>query len=136
MSLGLRIKKLPVWTSRLENLIRLELQLLESTNDSMKIVQALPNLLVLILLMRNCDQELHLKEVWFLKLHVLYLMDTIKLKWMMIEKSAIPSLTGFWIGLCSLMKEIPTRIEHLRSLKELLFLIMLEEVYCIIRNEN
>ncbi|XP_031283643.1 disease resistance protein RPM1-like [Pistacia vera] len=133
---GMFIEILPVWICKLQNLIRLELDLNGSTNDSMTILQALPNLVVLILTVDDCDEQLHFKEGWFPKLQDLYLYDFKGLKCMMIEKGAMPSLTYLWIGPCLLLKEIPTGIEHLNNLKLLEFHMMLKEVYCMIKKEN
>ncbi|XP_031283632.1 disease resistance protein RPM1-like [Pistacia vera] len=133
---GMFIEILPVWISKLHNLIRLQLDLIGSTNDSMTILQALPNLLVLILFVRDSDEQLHFKEGWFPKLQHLYLYDFKGLKYMMIENRAMPSLTELYIAPCPLLKEIPTGIEHLNNLKLLSFRMMLKEVYCMIKKEN
>lgn len=135
--LYIHIKKILVWISKLENLIRLELGLVGSANDSMRDTKALRNLLVLLLTVIYCDdEELHLKKRWFPKLQCLCLSDFIKLKWMMIEKGAMPALTKLMIGPCSLLKEIPARIKHLRNLKKPFLNMMLEEVYCMIKIDN
>ncbi|XP_031281017.1 disease resistance protein RPM1-like [Pistacia vera] len=133
---GILIEILPVWISKLQNLIRLQLDLLGFTNDSMTILQALPNLLVLVLFVRDCDEQLHFKEGWFPKLEHLYLYNCKGLKCMVIEKGAMPSLTELSIGPCPLLKEIPTGIEHFNNLKKLVFRNMLKEVYGMIKNEN
>ncbi|XP_031253817.1 disease resistance protein RPM1-like [Pistacia vera] len=133
---GMFIEILPVWISKLQNLVRFQLGLARCNNDSMTILQALPNLLVLILFVRDCDEQLHFKEGWFPKLQHLYLYDFKGLKCMMIEKGAMPCLTELSIGPCPLMKEIPTGIEHLNNLKLLVFKMMLKEVYCMIKKVN
>ncbi|XP_031264025.1 disease resistance protein RPM1-like [Pistacia vera] len=130
------IESLPVWISKLQNLIRLQLDLVGFTNDSMTILQALPNLLVFILFVDDCSEQLHFKEGWFPKLQYLYLKNFKGLKCMIIEKGAMSSLTDLWIGPCPLLKEIPTGIEHLNNLKILVFLMMLKKVYYMIKNEN
>ncbi|XP_044473193.1 disease resistance protein RPM1-like [Mangifera indica] len=89
LDLGMYIKKLPIWISELQNLIRLELILVGSTNDLMRDLQALPNLLVFILTVRDYDEELHFKEGWFPKLQVLCLYEFIELKRMVIEKDSL-----------------------------------------------
>ncbi|XP_031283645.1 disease resistance protein RPM1-like [Pistacia vera] len=133
---GMFIEILPVWISKLQNLTRLNLDLKGSTNDSMTILQALPNLLVLMLFVHDCDEQLHFKEGWFPKLQSLYLYNFRGLKCMMIEKGTMSSLTFLLIGPCPLLKEIPTGIEHLNNLKRLVFCMILKEVYCMIKNEN
>ncbi|XP_031283634.1 disease resistance protein RPM1-like [Pistacia vera] len=133
---GMFIEILPVWISKLQNLTGLDLYLKGSTNDSMTILQTLPNLLKLFLTVENCDEQLHFKEGWFPKLQYLYLYDFEGLKCVMIEKGAMPSLTVLYIGPCPLLKEIPIEIEHLNNLKKVVFRMMLKEVYCMITNEN
>ncbi|XP_031283663.1 disease resistance protein RPM1-like [Pistacia vera] len=133
---GMFIEIQPLWISKLQNLTGLQLDLIGSTNVSMKILQALPNLVVLMLFVRDCDEQLHFKEGWFPKLQGLYLRDFKGLKCVMIEKGAMPNLTHLEIGPCPLLKEIPTGIEHLNNLKKLVFHMMLKEVYCMIKKEN
>ncbi|XP_031283646.1 disease resistance protein RPM1-like [Pistacia vera] len=133
---GMFIEILPVWISKLQNLVRFQLDLARCNNDSMTILQALPNLLVLILFVHDCDEQLHFKEGWFPKLQAMHLYDIKGLKCMMIEKGAMPSLTELCIGPCPLMKEIPTGIEHLNNLKMVEFKMMFKEIYCMMKNEN
>ncbi|XP_044473934.1 disease resistance protein RPM1-like [Mangifera indica] len=136
LGLAMYIKKVPVWICKLENLIKLKLRLVGSANDSMRVLQTLPNLLVFSVRVRDSDEELHVKEGWFPKLQYLSLFDIKELKWLMIEKGAMPSLTELLIGPCPLLKEIPIGIEHLRNLKTLVFHMMLKEVYCMVKNDN
>ncbi|XP_044473266.1 disease resistance protein RPM1-like [Mangifera indica] len=136
LDLAMYIKKVSVWICKLENLVRLQLKLVGSTNDSMRVLQALPNLLVFILIVRDCDEELHLIESWFPKLQQLRLHNFTKLKWMIIEKGAMPSLTELLIGPSPSLKEISIGIEHLRNLKILMFHIMLKDVFYMIKNDN
>ncbi|XP_031253960.1 disease resistance protein RPM1-like isoform X2 [Pistacia vera] len=131
------IKKLPFWISELQKLIKIQLVFKGTTDiDPISVLQALPNLLRLMIRMTYCDEKLHFKDGWFPKLEELHLENFGELKWMMIDKGSMPNLKQFRIGPCPLLKELPTGIEHLIYLKTLVFRIMLKEIYWMMKGEN
>ncbi|XP_031264076.1 disease resistance protein RPM1-like [Pistacia vera] len=130
------MKKLPDWIFKLEHLFKIDLNLSGLTDDYIRVLQALPNLLQLRLVNTSHDEQLHFKKDWFPKLKVLYLSEFKGVELMIIDKGAMPNLEDLRIGPCPLLKEIPVGIEHLRNLRILLFYFMLKEIYYMIKDEK
>ncbi|ESR65938.1 hypothetical protein CICLE_v10010451mg, partial [Citrus x clementina] len=117
LSLRGNMKKLPDWILKLKNLIGLRLILSGLTEDPISILQALPNLLELML-HGGYDYELfHFEAGWFPKLRKLVLLNFEAVKLVIIEKGAMPDIRELWSGPCPLLMEIPIGIEHLRNLE-------------------
>ncbi|KAK9209950.1 hypothetical protein WN944_002319 [Citrus x changshan-huyou] len=130
------MKKLPDWIFKLENLIRLGLELSGLAEEPIRVLQASPNLLELRLT-GTYDYELfHFEAGWFPKLQKLPLWDFVAVKSVIIEKGAMPDIRELEIGPCPLLMEIPSGIEHLRNLKLLLFDCMVKQVYYMTKDEN
>ncbi|XP_024033833.1 disease resistance protein RPM1 [Citrus clementina] len=130
------MKKLPDWIFKLKNLIRLGLELSGLAEEPIRVLQASPNLLE-ILLTGTYDYELfHFEAGWFPKLQKLLLWDFIAVKSVIIEKGAVPDIRELRIGPCPLLMEIPIGIEHLKNLKLLKFAGMVKQVYYMTKDEN
>ncbi|KAJ0101987.1 hypothetical protein Patl1_03855 [Pistacia atlantica] len=129
-------KKLPDWIFKLEYIVRIGLDLSGLTDDPIRVLQALPNLLELRLWDTCHNEQLLFKEGWFQKLTRLQLFDFTGMELMIIEKGAMPNLEELGIGPCPQMKEIPIGIEHLRNLRILWFYLMLKEIYYMIKDEK
>ncbi|XP_031270452.1 disease resistance protein RPM1-like [Pistacia vera] len=128
------MKKLPDWIFKLEYIVRIGLELSGLTDDPLKVLQTLPNLLELMLWDTCHDEQLHFKEDWFPKLKILDLIDLKGVESMIIDKGAMPNLEDLRIGPCPRLKEIPIGIEHLRNLRILVFRRMLKEIYYMIKD--
>ncbi|KAH9804406.1 Disease resistance protein RPM1 [Citrus sinensis] len=136
LSLRGNMKKLPDWILKLKNLIGLRLILSGLTEDPISILQALPNLLELML-HGGYDYELfHFEAGWFPKLRKLVLLNFEAVKLVIIEKGAMPDIRELWSGPCPLLMEIPIGIEHLRNLELFTFHDMSKQVCCMTKNEK
>ncbi|KAK9209948.1 hypothetical protein WN944_002317 [Citrus x changshan-huyou] len=130
------MKKLPDWIFKLKNVIRLGLDLSGLTEEPIRVLQALPNLLELLLTGTYNYELFHFEAGWFPKLQILDLSDFAAVKSVIIEKGAMPDIRELWIGPCPLLMEIPIGIEHLKNLKLLLFARMVKQVYYMTKDEN
>ncbi|KAJ0080751.1 hypothetical protein Patl1_09582 [Pistacia atlantica] len=130
------MKKLPDWILKLDHIERISLELSGLTDDPLRVLKDLPNLLDLMLWDTCHDERLHFKEGWFPKLKILELIDFKGVELMIIEKGAMPNLEDLRIGSCPRLKEIPIGIEHLRNLKILVFRLMLKKIYYMIKDEK
>ncbi|GLT52859.1 hypothetical protein SLA2020_261740 [Shorea laevis] len=88
---------------------------------------ALPNLTTLSLYDAYDGEQLHFEEGGFRKLKRLTLRKLKKLKMVEIDRGSLPGLEILEIGQCPQMKELPSGIQHLKSLKILDFYEMLGE---------
>ncbi|XP_044462803.1 disease resistance protein RPM1-like [Mangifera indica] len=130
------MKKLPNWVFKLKNIVRIVLNLSGLTDDPMRVLQAVPNLLELRLCETYHEEQLHIKEGWFPKLKTLFLVDFKRVESMMIDNGAMPNLESLMIKRCPQLKEIPVGIEHLRNLELLEFHFMLRNIYRMIKDEK
>ncbi|WJX37529.1 hypothetical protein P8452_25286 [Trifolium repens] len=116
------LEKLPEWIQKLQYLVKLKLVSSKLTEDSMKLLKSMPNLLS-ISLCENAyaGETLHFQNEWFKNLKELHLNDMYKLKDILIDQGALPSLKKFHI--CSFtglrLEKIPTGIQHLKKLEDL-----------------
>ncbi|CAK7323871.1 unnamed protein product [Dovyalis caffra] len=94
---------------------------MQSMDDPIKVLQALPNLKYLVLIFGYNGEKVHFEEGGFQKLKELSLTGLNELKTMTIDKGAMPLLESLAIGPCPLLKEVPSRIQHLKHQKELYF---------------
>jgi disease resistance protein RPM1 len=121
LSLKGRLEKLPNWIPELQNLLTLVLLFSSLKEDPLPCVQALPNLINLTLNHAYDGEQLHFKEGGFRKLKKLTLRELKTLKMVEIDRGSLPSLEQLEIGPSPQMKELPTGIQHLKSLKILDF---------------
>ncbi|KAK0602812.1 hypothetical protein LWI29_037184 [Acer saccharum] len=122
------LKKLPDWIFNLQNLAKVYLSRSDLTDDPLRVLHSLPNLLQLFLLEAYNGEQLHIKQGWFPKLLELYLSDLKGLKFIMIEDGAMSLLETLVISACPLLKVIPSGVENLRNLSFLHFHNMLMEI--------
>ena len=89
--------------------------------DPLKVLQALPNLMFLSLHDGYGGEQLHIEGGGFQKLKYLGLYSLGGLNRLMIDEGALPLLEMLEIGSCPQLKEVPSSIHHLKSLKNLQF---------------
>jgi disease resistance protein RPM1 len=127
LSLMGRLEQLPKWIPELQNLVTLILNFSSLEEHPLSCVQALPNLLTLSLNHAYDGEQLHFEKGGFRRLKRLTLKEMKKLKMVEIDRGSLPSLEQLEIGPCSQMKEVPTGIQHLESLKLIDFYEMHKE---------
>ena len=92
--------------------------------DPLKVLQALPNLMLLWLLDGYGGEQLHIEGGGFQKLKFLGLSYLGGLNRLIIDEGALPLLEKLVIEECPQLKEVPSSIHHLKSLKILKFFEM------------
>ena len=92
--------------------------------DSLKVLQALPNLVFLHFHAGYGGEQLHIEGGGFQKLKVLGLINLGGLNKLIIDEGALPLLERLLIGDCPQLKEVPSGIHQLKSLKNLQFFDM------------
>ncbi|GLT64766.1 hypothetical protein SLA2020_372370 [Shorea laevis] len=122
-----RLEKLPNWIPELQNLVTLILLFSSLEEDPLSSVQDLPNLITLSLNHAYDGEQLHFEEGGFRKLKRLTLRELKNIKIVEIGKGSMPNLEQLEIGPCPQMKELPSGIQHLKSLKILDFYEMHRE---------
>ena len=95
--------------------------------DPFKVFQALPNLMFLWLYDVYKGEQLHIEGRGFQKLKCLGLENLRELNRLIIDEGSLPLLEKLAIGPCPLLKEVPSSIHHLKSLKHLQFFGMPRE---------
>ena len=87
-----KLKKLPNWIPRLENLLNLSLMYSELTNDPLESIKDMPNLLFLVIKTRaNVGERLHFLNGGFQKLKELQLEGLDNLKFICIDRGELHS---------------------------------------------
>ncbi|XP_034889246.1 disease resistance protein RPM1 [Populus alba] len=123
-----KLERLPEWISRLHNLAKLRLTLtMLMDGDSIKVLQALPNLRFLRFLRGYNGEKMHFEGGGFQKLKSLRLAGLTELNTIIIDQGAIPLLEKLEIGFCQSLKEVPSGIQHLKNLKQLSLAKMSDE---------
>ena len=116
------LEKFLDWIPKLQYLVRLWNFWSRLNDDPLNALQNLPNLLELKISEKAYNgEQLHFKIGGFPKLKKLSLLHLHALNSLMIDEGALPVLEIFSIGLCLELKVVPSRIYHLRNLKELRF---------------
>ena len=95
--------------------------------DSIKVLQALPNLRCLRFIRGYNGEKMHFEGGGFQKLKSLRLAGLTELNTMIIDQGAIPLLEILEITCCKSLKEVPSGIQHLQNLKQLSFALMSDE---------
>jgi disease resistance protein RPM1 len=131
-----RLEKLPNWILKLQNLVILILFFSSLKEDPLSCVQALPNLITLCLNHAYDGEHLHFEEGGFRKLKKLTLRELKRLKMVEIERGSLPALEQLEIGPCPQMKEVPSGIYHLKSLKILNFYEMRGEFVLLMQPDT
>ena len=89
--------------------------------DPLKVLQAQPNLMRLWLHDGYGGEQLHIERGGFQKLKCLRIYNFGGLNRLIIDEAALPLLEKLEIGECPQLKEVPSGIHHLKSLKILEF---------------
>ena len=90
-------------------------------DDPFKVLQALPNLMDIWLFNGYEGDQLYIEGGAFQKLKCLELDNLRGLNRLIIDEGSLPLLETLKIGFCPLLKEVPSGIHHLKSLKHLEF---------------
>lgn len=125
--LGGQLDRLPNWISKLHNLSKLILTYSNLMDDSVEVLQALPNLKSLVLFWAYNGERMHFEGGGFQKLKYLYLAGLRYLNEMLIDEGALPLLESLEIGPCPMLKEVPSGLQNLRYLEVLSFACMTNE---------
>ncbi|GMY30877.1 disease resistance protein RPM1-like [Fagus crenata] len=116
-----RLEKLPEWIPKLKSIVGIALIFSRLMDDPFRVLQALPNLMKLRLADGYEGEQLHIEGGGFQKLKLLELLNLRGLNRLIIDEGSLPLLEKLEIGLCPLLKELPSDIYHLKSLKRLQF---------------
>nr|XP_023875602.1 disease resistance protein RPM1-like [Quercus suber]XP_023875603.1 disease resistance protein RPM1-like [Quercus suber] len=125
-----RLEKLPEWIPKLKSIVRIYLLWSRLMDDPFKVLQDLPNLMELLLHEGCTSEQLHFQGGGFQKLKSLCLRNFRPLKKLIIDEGAMPLLEKLVIGPSPLLKEVPSGIYHLKSLKTLEAINLSKEVVC------
>ncbi|KAJ1428303.1 Virus X resistance protein-like, coiled-coil domain [Sesbania bispinosa] len=146
LHLKARLLKLPEWIPKLEYLVKLRLALSMLTDDPLKCLKNLPNLLWLAILENAYDgATLHFQQGGFPKLKELFLAHLNRVDTIIIDKGALLVLEDFKFNNIPCLKEVPSGTKHLENLKLMDFANMPNEFvesidpekgqhYCIIKH--
>ncbi|GMY30861.1 disease resistance protein RPM1-like [Fagus crenata] len=127
LSLRGRLEKLPKWIPQLKSIVKIGLIFSRLMDDPFRVLQALPNLMHLVLTNGYEGEQLHIEGGGFQKLKYLGLRNLRGLNRLIIDEGSLPLLERLTIGPCPLLKEVPSGIHHLKSIKHLKFYEMPRE---------
>ncbi|XP_062078272.1 disease resistance protein RPM1-like [Humulus lupulus] len=120
LSLYGRLNKFPCWISELANLEVLVLSFSKLSENPLKYLKDLPNLMSLRMYDNSYEGEhLHFEEGSFSKLIELHLSHLQELKLIRIDRGTLPVLRKLIIQSCSQLEEVPCGIKDLTMLKRL-----------------
>ncbi|XVF18644.1 hypothetical protein REPUB_Repub11eG0040400 [Reevesia pubescens] len=108
-----RLGNLPDWISKLKNLVKISLHWSSVSDDSLKILGCLPNLLEFWLYEGNDVAELHFKGGHFKKLKQLALRKLQGMKKLTIDEGSLSRLEILIIGPSPHLQEVPANICNL-----------------------
>ncbi|XP_027081857.1 disease resistance protein RPM1-like [Coffea arabica] len=116
-----RLEKMPQWVARLHGLVRLDLNWsgLRGEEDPLESLQHLPNLSKINFCGSYQGEGLCFKAGGFLNLKWMHLKRLEGLRWMRVEKGALPRLQILSLQLLPLLEELPLGIQHLIQLQRL-----------------
>ncbi|XP_045824489.1 disease resistance protein RPM1-like [Trifolium pratense] len=122
---GRMSKKFPEWISKLQNLIELRVQLVDSMqmDDAMKLLKSMPSLLSLSI-SYHYDQigvveRLHFQDGSFKNLKELHIVFFLALRYILIDEGALGSLKELQLYYIPKLMSLPTGIQHLSKLEVL-----------------
>uniref|UniRef100_A0A2N9HYD9 Rx N-terminal domain-containing protein n=1 Tax=Fagus sylvatica TaxID=28930 RepID=A0A2N9HYD9_FAGSY len=127
LSLLGRLEKFPEWIPKLKSIAKISLIYSRLMDDPFKVLQALPNLMQLWLRDGYEGEQLHIEGGGFQKLKYLGFKNLRELKRLIIDEGSLPFVENLTIGPCPQLKEVPSGIPHLKSLKQLKFYDMPRE---------
>ncbi|KAJ1441260.1 Virus X resistance protein-like, coiled-coil domain [Sesbania bispinosa] len=123
-----KLNKLPDWIPKLPNFVKLYFQSSALTNDPLKSLQDMSNLLSLTLASYSYEGEsLHFQDLGFPKLKELKLKGLYNLHSISIDSKALPSLKKLTLSRIPKLKRVPSDIQYLRNLEYLDFHYMSTE---------
>ncbi|XP_039130226.1 disease resistance protein RPM1-like [Dioscorea cayenensis subsp. rotundata] len=122
------LQSLPHWISSLQSLVRMRLRGSRLHEDSLEVLQHLPNLAELALIQAFDGAEICCGQQGFPKLQILDLEHLDNLDRVLIVDGAMPNLRKMIIRNCEKLQRVPIGIRQLINLKELL-LIEMPEVF-------
>ncbi|GMN70238.1 hypothetical protein TIFTF001_039282 [Ficus carica] len=122
------LQTFPNWISSLQNVSMLCLSLSRLSDDPLRHISYLPNLVSLWLSRAYEGEQLRFEVGGFHKLKLLVLRDLQRLGVVDIEEGALPILEELRLGPSPLLNEMPSGIQHRRSLKVLAFYDMPDEL--------
>ncbi|GAU23769.1 hypothetical protein TSUD_128740 [Trifolium subterraneum] len=112
--------KLPEWIPKHQNLFQLRLYASKLTEDPMKLLKSMPNLLSITLgVDAYVGETLHFQNEWFKNLKELYLLGLHDLKSILIDQGALPSLEKLSLLRGHRLRRFPIGIQHLKKLEDL-----------------
>ncbi|XP_059656588.1 disease resistance protein RPM1-like [Cornus florida] len=116
-----KLKRLPNWISRLNDLVRIRLKWSKLTDDKnpIDILQNLPRLLELHLLDAYTGNQLSFQKSKFQSLKILELEQLEPLRKVRMEENTLPHLQKLIIRQCNNLQQVPEGIRNLTCLKEL-----------------
>ncbi|KAL2568599.1 hypothetical protein AAZX31_18G084300 [Glycine max] len=120
-----KLTRLPNWISQFPNLVQLSLNGSRLTNNALKSLKNMPRLLFLDLSDNAYEGEtLHFQCGGFQKLKRLYLGNLDQLKCILIDRGALCSVEEIVLEDLSQLKTVPSGIQHLEKLKDLIIDVM------------
>ncbi|KAL3497375.1 hypothetical protein ACH5RR_040107 [Cinchona calisaya] len=114
-----RLEKVPQWLSSLQGLTSIGLRGSGLREDPLESLQDLPNLVEIIFNKAYEGEQLCFKAGGFQKLKRLELQRLEQLKWVRVEKDALPCLQYLTMADCKQVNELPWGIQNLNKLQSL-----------------
>ncbi|KAF4358034.1 hypothetical protein F8388_008542 [Cannabis sativa] len=131
-----RLRKLPNWITKLNNIVKIHLQWSKLEVDPLNVLQSLYNLLELrILLDAYCGEKLQFEQGGFPNLKKLALFSLSKLSLIVIEEEALSNLETLEILYCPQLKEVSCGFQELTKLKNV-YLMELPTTFMVFQNFN
>ncbi|KAJ0965285.1 hypothetical protein J5N97_026423 [Dioscorea zingiberensis] len=118
------LQSLPHWISSLQSLVRMRLRGSQLREDSLEVLQGLPNLAELALIQAFDGAEICCGQQGFPKLKILDLEQLDSLDRVLIVDGAMADLRKMIIRNCKQLQRVPLGIRQLTNLKELLLIEM------------
>ncbi|MCH80081.1 disease resistance protein [Trifolium medium] len=131
------LQKLPEWIPKLQNLVELFLGHSRLPEDSLKSLNCLQHLLSLTFQMHSYEGLFwHFEDGWFQKLKELNAIYLQELRFVIIDKGALPSLKKLNFGILWNLENIPIGIQHLEKLEVLRIFFVSDEFVQNISTED
>lgn len=122
------MEKFPDWISSLDSLVKLVLKWSKLSEDPLLSLQYLPNLVHLEFVQVYNGEILCFQAKGFQRLKFLGLNKLDRLRMIIVEQGAMPSLEKMIVQSCKSLRRVPSGIEHLSTLKVLEFFNMPKEL--------
>jgi len=120
LKLGCKLEKFPEWIPQLKNLVKFDLANSYLTDDPIKHLENMPNLLSLAIMNNAYEGEsLHFHDGGCQNLKELYIGDMPNMSSIVIDKGALHSLKKLELFTLPNLKTVPSGIQHLEKLEVL-----------------